>query len=193
MAAEEVHLRVGTFETRVDVTFTFVSEGPARTVLMGFPVGNPQYLESRGDPDLHDFAAWLDGEPLQVRREKGVEPQEPIRGINGQVLSYPQWITFSVPFEANQTRTVRNTYRATNYYNSIGEVASGYILQTGRVWKGPIGSAVITVELDGVLPGQIFGASPTSYRWEGERMVWRLKEFEPERDIVVRFRRWPGV
>lgn len=196
MASEEVRLKVSPQNTWVDVTFTFVNDGPAREVLVGFPVGSPGGDELRGDLELHDFRAWVDGEAVTAERRDGVHPQEPLVDEHGRALTYPAWFTWTIPFESGQQRTVRNTYRATNYHNSSDEAATGYILRTGRVWRGPIGKARIVVELDGILPGQLSGVFPTSYYWQGERMVWEFLDFEPERDITLRFRMrpevWPG-
>lgn len=185
MVAEAVDLRVRSRRTEVEVSFTFRNEGPAREVLMGFPVGSPYREEGRGDPELHEFAAWVDGEPLDVRREKGVAALASAVDEAGRPLDYPEWLTFSVPFGEGETRTVKNRYWASNYYNSIGMISTGYILRTGRVWKGPIGSAVVSVYLDGVAPHQIISARPAAFRWEDDRLVWRLKEFEPDEDVTI--------
>lgn len=140
---------------------------------MGFPVDRAdRQQENRGDPELHDFRTWVDGSPVTVQREGG-------------------WITWSVPFEAGQTRTVRNSYWAGNYHNSVGMVSTGYILKTGATWKGPIGEAVIIAEFQSIWPGQVDGALPSTYRWEGDRMVWRMREFEPDRDVVIWLRTRP--
>jgi hypothetical protein len=186
MAAEEVHLKVGVERTQVDVTFTFVNDGPAREILMGFPVGTPEG-EHQGDPELHDFSAWVDGRRMAVKQEPQTAKGPAVVNSLGDALRYPAWITWSVPFAAGQTRTVRNTYWGANTHWSNGEVAAGYILRTGATWKGAIGSAVITAELDGILPGQLFGISPTTFRWEGEKLVWRFQDLEPNQDIRLRF------
>lgn len=152
---------------------------------MGFPVSYPDFMMNRGDPELHDFAAWVDGVPVAVRREKSGEPVEPLTDSGGRLLRYPEWITWTVPFEAGQTRTVRSTYWGRNYDSAVGTAATGYILRSGAGWKGPIGEAVIIAQFDeAIFPGQI-RAFPASYRWEGERMVWRMRDFEPERDISI--------
>lgn len=191
MVAEAADLRVRSRRTEVEVTFTFRNEGPARDLLMGFPVGSPYGNEGRGDPELHEFGAWVDNKPLAVRREKGVTAMAAAVDEAGRPLEYPEWLTFSIPFGEGETRTVRNRYWASNYYNSIGQISTGYILRTGQVWKGPIGSAVVSVHLEGVTPDQILSARPASFRWEGERMVWRLSEFEPDEDVVIRWETRP--
>lgn len=83
-----------------------------------------------------------------------------------------------------------------------------YILRTGRGWDGPIGRCRIEVafkdglSLDNVLPGmrlEISGLPPERTRVpEEERIraaakktkdsiVWELKNFEPDRDVVVAY------
>ncbi len=186
MMAEEVRLKVRPLETLVDVTFTFTNAGAAQDVLMGFPVGRPGNYE-RGDFELHDFQTWVDGKRIPAQREKGSKPVETPAGEDHHNLDYPEWYTWTVKFDAGETHTVRNTYRAVNFHTSNGFASTGYILRTGKVWQDTIGSAVVRVSFDGVLPGEITGVSPASYRWVGEEMVWGFKDFEPNRDVQLVF------
>lgn len=177
MVAEKVILALDGKRTQADLTFTFTNDGPARTVLMGFPMGkNP--TERAGDLELHDFKTWVDGEPVEVKRETGGPPP------TGGNVEYPAWMTWPVSFGEGQTRVVRNTYWGSHRFYSNGDIWAGYILKTGSVWKGPIGHAVIRVRPD-FLPVDLAQLSPADYRWEGDELVWEWRDFEPEADIDV--------
>ncbi|MFZ5633808.1 MAG: protease complex subunit PrcB family protein, partial [Bacillota bacterium] len=103
------------------------------------------------------------------------------------------WWTWEVPFEAGETREVRNTYWVKNHYWSNGQVLAGYILTTGSYWKGPIGKARVVFRFEGVLPGDLVQIFPETYRFEGNDLVWEWTGLEPQEDIEIIFntRRWP--
>jgi hypothetical protein len=185
MTGEVVKIKLGQKFTRVDAVFTFHNSGAAAEVLMGFPEAPPRADgESEGDDTaLHDFEAFVDGEKVAVEKRTGLAPEN-----GAKELSYPAWHTFTVPFEAGQTREVRNTYRVKNGYSSEGTIRSGYILTTGSVWKGSIGLVRVTVEPDGVLPYNLQGVSPAGYRFAGDSLVWEWKNFEPDRNIEIMFK-----
>ncbi|RJQ28504.1 MAG: copper amine oxidase N-terminal domain-containing protein [Peptococcaceae bacterium] len=186
MTGEEVKIRLGREFTRVDAVFTFHNSGAAAEVLMGFPEATSQAdggSEWSGDTTLHDFEAFVDGEKAAVERRAGLSPEN-----GAKELSYPAWHTFTVPFEAGQTREVRNTYRVKNGYSSEGTIRSGYILTTGSVWKGSIGLVRVTVEPDGVLPYNLQGVSPAGYGFAGDNLVWEWKNCEPDRNIEIMFK-----
>ena len=130
MAAEHVDA-----EIRGDqawVTCIFTNTGPATERLMGFP----QALE--GDsPELLDFRAFVDQNEVSVTFRPNAQPQ-------GE-WDYAGWHTFTVPFAAGQTRTVRNTYQGRLTWESNGARLFEYVLHTGAAWQGPIGQADITV------------------------------------------------
>ncbi|HWI64610.1 MAG TPA: hypothetical protein VNT75_22495, partial [Symbiobacteriaceae bacterium] len=127
MEAEEVLLRIDPERTAVSLSFTFANSGPAKQVLMGFPL--QQTFEGRGHPELNEFTTRVDGTAVPVVTEKASAGE------------YPGWITWPVAFGANQTVTVTNSYWGTNTYWSNGDTLAGYILKTGAVWNGTIGRA----------------------------------------------------
>ncbi|MHB9146319.1 MAG: hypothetical protein ACYC5Y_13410 [Symbiobacteriia bacterium] len=182
MADETVVLTLDEMRTLADLTFTFTNDGPARTILMGFPVGKRSDMQDEADLgndlELHDFKAWVDGAPVEVKRETG----GPSPGGSGS--EYAAWITWPVSFAAGETRVVRNTYWGSDSAWSNGDVRVGYILKTGAAWKGPIGHAVIRVRPN-FLPVDPFRVYPTDYRWDGNDLVWEWRNFEPRADIEV--------
>ncbi|MFA5034065.1 MAG: DUF4424 family protein, partial [bacterium] len=68
-----------------------------------------------------------------------------------------------------------------------------YILETGAGWKGPIGKANITIDLNKCYKkGDIFSIVPEDYILTKDgKIKWELKNFEPDEDIQVIIQ--PGV
>jgi hypothetical protein len=195
-----------------DCTFRFrnVSDAPA-DVLVGFPdtwVEDDwrwEYYEDQKAPPLHairGFEAWVDG------RQVAVASKDPDAAMEKDWPKISRVLTWTVHFEPGQTREVRNRYRfgGGQDTNNTGDGLDriDYILRTGALWKGPIGSAEIRV-----YPGRDWrpgpslkcyeGAwinltwrhavlAPCGYRWEAAPepcFVWNLKDFTPKEDIQV--------
>lgn len=169
----------------VDVTFTFHNAGGPTRVLMGFPADAKRHEEDRAefgdDWTLHDFAAYVDGQPVPARQEKGIQPE-----WGRSNLDFPAWWTFTVDFAAGQTRTVRNTFWVKNLFWSNGHVRTGYILTTGAVWAGRIERAIVTVDLGEIPPHRIEKATPDGYRFASDHvLIWEFRDFEPAEDVEV--------
>ncbi|MBI2874472.1 MAG: hypothetical protein HYY09_05255, partial [Firmicutes bacterium] len=185
MVGERVLLTVSPRRTEVEAEFIFWNDGPKTEVLMGFPEPSPdpEREEFRDDFRLHDFRALVDGETAPVTPEPGLTA-----GEGAGPMDYPLWHTFNVQFPAGRVRKVINTYWVKNNLWSNGEEASGYILVTGASWKGSIGEAEVRLKLaGGIRPYHLLSAGPTSYRFEGEDLVWLWKDLEPERNIRITF------
>lgn len=186
MVEETVTLTlVGVYRTKVDATFVFRNDGPAKTVLMGFPEGlpDPQRDHFGDDLGLHDFKTWIDGRPIPVKREKGW----PGGQDDGSASQYPYWWTWELPFAARETRVVRNSYWVKNHYWSNGTVLTGYILETGASWKGAVGRVKVALDLGPVLPFQLEQVKPAGYRFEDGKLVWEWSGLEPKQNIEVLF------
>ncbi len=178
MVAEWVQAEVGAWSAQVTCVFTFTNAGPATTVLMGFPEARD--YSGRGDPSLHDFRAFVDGQEVAT----DFRPQAEAQGYS----NYAGWHTFSVSFAADQTRVVSNSYRGGNSYTSNGEHSFSYILQTGSTWAGPIGQADIVVRWSRqreVALNTIF-AYPKGSIQEGYELHWTFRNFEPTSDHDIR-------
>ncbi len=195
MVSEEVTVTVSAGRSRVDCGFTFKNTGTATRVLMGFPeMKPPPDREGFGDDTaLHDFRTFVDGVELPVKKEKGGarEDKKAVEAAD----RYPFWWTWEVPFEAGETREVRNTYWVKNHQWSNGQVLAGYILTTGSYWKGPIGRARVVFRFEDVLPYDLERVFPGTYHFEGNDLVWEWTDLEPQGDIEIIFntRRWPEI
>jgi len=150
--------------TDADCTFVFKNEGPACAVRIGFPDRTRGAFEETfargGSGDiphptfqaLLNFKSWVDGVPVKTTVELSSDPT-----VKGATYG-GSWHVKVVNFKANQTLTIRDTYRQPQ---SGGISSSGtqglylnqvqYIMSTGASWKGSIGSAEVDVHLPGVI------------------------------------------
>jgi hypothetical protein len=157
----------------VHARFWFRNEGKAVTQKMGFPLGREQ-LSGFGYFDS-GFTVTADGVTVTTT------PFDDQKQTGGTALTYAMWRTFEIPFAAGQTRLVDVTYRI---YPRGGFFL--YVLQTGRLWKGPIGDLSIDVDFgrDPVFP-DLLSVQPAGYRVMGNHLVWHFTNEEPEQDIEI--------
>jgi hypothetical protein len=185
MVSEEIVIDMD--RNTVECTFEFRNTGEERDVLMGFPGKLREELGSSFSDDvslsLDNFKAFVNGEELPVKREKGIQPEI-------GMPDYSEWFTFTVPFKEGETLTVRNTYNYVPSYNSIGDVMTGYVLQTGATWKGKIGKARVEFKLGSIQPWQIEQLKPGGFKFERNSVVWERKNIEPSYDLQVIYNTW---
>jgi hypothetical protein len=158
----------------VHARFWFRNEGKAVTQQMGFPLAREELSGFRGFGE--DFAVTVDG--AAVKAESLNSEQE---ATNGSELAYSMWNTFKVQFAAGQTRLLDVTYKVLpqgGYFL--------YVLQTGRLWKGPIGDLTIDANfgLTAEFP-DLLSVRPAGYRTQGNHILWHLVNYEPEQDIEI--------
>jgi hypothetical protein len=208
MDEEDLEIRqvgpaVGTYVQgwAVKVTYRFrnTADAPVR-IRMGFPercVAGPEDIDADPwvcrEPSIRNFTVVVDGKPVKATvkaARKGSDGEAgPLPGVVFQRVH-----TFPVEFGPGQTRTVVHTYdlrpSIIAAYTSVME----YILQTGRLWQGPIRRLDIrmavwdrfesmTVQGEGV-------PAPTKGQ-DGEWTVWswRLTDVEPTFDLELHFER----
>ena len=128
----------------VNVRYSFANPGAASDLLIGFPEMRGRVVQHNCtypcEPDrvtthatIEAFAADAGGRALAVRTLPGTE-------------DYARWFVFNVAFPSGET-SLRNLYVAhpgsttiaTNTSSSLAYSAE-YILHTGSLWAGPIGS-----------------------------------------------------
>mgnify|MGYP000481936890 CR=1 FL=1 len=162
----------------VDCTFVLHNTGKATRVLIGFPEsgGGEIVVPKMG---FQYFRSYVDGKRVQVR----VQEQRSESGPDG----YFRWYLKRVRFGAGQTRVIRNVYRAPLGSVSTGHDFFDYILTTGASWKGKIGRSDIIVELSGLDHVVDLDIRPAGYRRVGNRIVWRLENYEPKENIDIIF------
>jgi hypothetical protein len=157
----------------VHARFWFRNEGRAVTQKMGFPLGR-EVLSGFGYWDS-GFTVKADGAAVTTT------PFDDQKSTAGNALTYTMWRTFEVPFATGQTRLVDVTYKIRprdGYFL--------YVLQTGRLWKGPIGDLTIDVNF-GRAPAfpDLLSVQPAGYRTQGNHILWHFTNEEPEQDIEI--------
>lgn len=195
-----------------DCSFTFqnTSEAPA-DVLMGFPdtwVQDSWRWELYGDREVPKSHAIRDFETQVDGTAAAVVPKEPDQAMLKTWPDISRVLCWEVHFEPGQTRVVKNRYRfgGVRTVNNSGDnyTRLEYILRTGALWNGPIGSAEIRVYPGGEwrLGSAVLGMSdefvtllwnhavlaPCGFEVEREPelcFVWRMKDLVPKKDIQV--------
>lgn len=119
------------FQVTADLHFR--NDGPeAVTLQLGFPARARGDWE--GDPVVHDFAVWVDGQPAAVHR---VEV--------GPATSQEDWweevFLFEARFPARADVQILHSYRLTQGVDVMGTRFTEYVLRTGRGWAGRVGEA----------------------------------------------------
>lgn len=166
--------QVGNGPVDVHARFWFRNEGKAVTQQMGFPLGREL---------LSGFGIW--GSQFKVTMDgaavKTLNFDEKKNTAGNSELAYDQWNTFEIPFAAGQSRLIDVTYTILprgGYFL--------YVLQTGRLWKGPIGDLTIDVNLgrEAVFP-DLLSVQPAGYHTQGDHILWHFTNYEPEQDIEI--------
>jgi hypothetical protein len=171
LEAEYVHAWVGESTARVEAVFFLHNDGPATTVMMGFP------NESGGADVEHivgfsEFSSFVDGDSVGTT----IRPDS-LHQVYGD---YRCWYTKSVSFDSNQRRCIRDTYSAELGHSVPTYRWFQYILWSGATWAGPIGVAdiVVTVEAPGISLDSL-SVEPKGYRRSGKELRWHFVNFEP--------------
>lgn len=60
-----------------------------------------------------------------------------------------------------------------------------YVTTSGRTWGGPIGDAVISMEVDPELPPHLFIPDPKATEVREGRVVWRFKDWTPRGELSI--------
>lgn len=151
MAREDVEIVIEGGKAKVRAKFTFKNHGAATKVRMGFPDTDAreqsgESTQSRRRPYLNDFRSWVDGNRVAT---------ETVQALG----SFGLWHAKTVAFGRNQTRTVTVAYWTELGNQYVGEIgkkptraafssACSYVMSTGASWRGPIGYARVTVQLN---------------------------------------------
>lgn len=189
MESEEI--TVDLEKNSVECIFVFHNTGESKNIYMGFPGKLDKSMGGELTEDLNlelgHFKTFVKGKALPVIREKSVQP------YNAETLDvsrYSEWFTFTVPFKADERVTVRNTYDFRPSYVSTGDVFTGYVLKTGALWKGSIGSAKVTFKLGKIQPYQVERLQPGGFKFIDNNLIWERNNFEPGYDLNLDYNTW---
>ena len=185
MNSEEVNIKpilTNGFITKIEVEciFHFVNTGNEAEVTVGFP--NLYYDgvdQDRSRGTINDFKCFVDNQPCMVQIKTGV--QNPVY----PKMVYPEVFIWKVHFAEGQHRFIKNTYNFRGSGTSDGNVYINYILKTGALWKGSIGSAIISIDIKGLDKDFITIVKPKGGKITGDKIRWILTNFEPKDDLEV--------
>jgi Domain of unknown function (DUF4424) len=200
MSAETVRITLLEDSARIEASFTLANTSTEKEELeVGFPRA-VQPAESRWHPkeglkvgrwgpaSLREFSAKVDGVEVKAEPKPGLGKQE-----------YNGWLCWPMTFEANQKRHVEVRYVADTRDDNYSEPSAlqnrqvTYILKTGAGWKGNIGEAVIILNMEGKSPDHILRVAPEVAEKDKSCWTWRMKDFEPNADILIQYRVYSGA
>ena len=170
--------------THVDATFQMRNQGTeAEELEVWFPLTTgAEYGEHAPYPgQAENFAAWVDGEPVEVEEAPGRD----LLGIRDEV----PWAKWPVAFPAGEDVELRVTYD-THPVEWGGWAVGYYILETGAGWHGPIGEGTVTfrlpyevaplnVQLAEIREAYTGPERPFEITVEGTDVTWRFTDLEP--------------
>jgi hypothetical protein len=178
MVRESVRMDIYPSYYAVDATFLFRNEGPATTVMMGFPEsgsGDIRAEDYKRKTGFLRFATWVEGKQTPAQREPA-ELHE---------MHYKAYWVKQVAFSRGQQRTVRVQYRSRAGEVSNGERFGGYSF-TGGNWKGAVDESSLMADLH--LPGTwlVWQYKPTLER-QGNRFILTRRNWQAEGSVSVTY------
>ena len=188
MIAEEVILDLTERDIiHVSCLFVVVNEGPADTLLLGFPDYWPSLDEASngafGPSAIHDLVVMVDGISVATKAVPVSEASTMIGAEAGRRASYNQAHVWTCTFSPGQTRVLRTEYSHVFSTSSSARQVVRYVLKTGASWAGPIGQVVVRVK-----PGDLRVKNtgyPSEWEFTGTEYVWSVSDLEPTRDIAI--------
>ncbi|MHC9542656.1 MAG: DUF4424 family protein [Vulcanimicrobiota bacterium] len=181
-----------------DYTFRNTSTQPV-TVKAGFPIapGWPNRIATL--KEFEKFRVTVDGKAIEVNKEE-VSENVP---ADSSKFHYSHYYTWNMTFKAGEKRKMTNSY-VQRLSSGEGAAFFGYVLSTGASWKGAIKELDVTARFP---PHSIISSKPfendrfrgftNSYLdvhhiisiagppgpvIEGNRLTWKLKDYEPTDD-----------
>lgn len=189
MVAEEVVFDLTNPEVvRVACLFVVVNEGPADTLLLGFPDYWPSEDDvsqlADGRSAIRDLVVMVDGVPVTTTAVPAAEAPT-ILGDRTPGVAWNVAHVWPCAFAPGQVRVLRTEY--SHVYSMMVGVSHvlNYVLRTGASWAGPIGKVVARI-----VPGELrIKERYSPQRWErvGAEYVWTAADLEPTEDI------WAGL
>ncbi|HVP36255.1 MAG TPA: hypothetical protein VMT04_04605 [Terriglobales bacterium] len=182
MVAETVLVQPGKNGWDANCVFILRNTGEATEVQIGFPDmtdEGPGADTTKGT--IQNFGCFVDGKEVVVEHRAGIpNPIDPN-------LRYPFAFVWSTSFERGQIRRVVNTYVFKGVLISDGSHQLIYMLRTGSLWKGKIGNAFIQFDMGKFNPKLFYSIEPPGYAIKKNKIVWKLADFEPKRNIIIFF------
>lgn len=222
MRDESIAIEATGREYAVEVEYTFVNEGRAQTVFMAFPnfedptavIPIQDFRAFDGEKPLHVFTIEGDSGPLTLGRELEWGREFDTGPAPDGIGPRRRYECFRTTFAKGETKRIRNTYSQHmlfDYDHDMTHYHVYYVLRTGALWKGPIGSVRVSIELPkGALSRNLLVAraehycsdwvpffgwcvldslavSPGGYAVDGDRITMAFADLEPDFDISIRY------
>lgn len=172
MRREEVDVYLFPRLAVVEARFELDNHGQALELEVGFPclpAADPFVARAAA---LRSFGVRVDRRELKVVRRAHDNPE------------FPAWYVWTQVFAPNQRVVVEVRYWVPlEAYAGVSCAPFVYVLRTGRFWQGSIGEAIVRVHAQLVSPKAILATTPAGYAWEGETLVWRFADLDPEHDV----------
>lgn len=176
LVAEHIHARIHRKYADVECVFFLQNNGPATTVLMGFPDISGGAVGRQSDGRHFDFfESFVDGKKMDV---SCVGPYEEIAG-------YRFWWVKEVDFAEGEVRIVRDIYRGGLGSNTAGEMYFQYVLHTGSSWAGTIGSISVVFTFVDFEAHLVTSIGPIGYEKGKTEIRWAFHDYEPDPDYEV--------
>lgn len=165
----------------VDATFDMTNSGPTTQMLVGFPnfAGSALPTSDTYSPvmftpaNITNFRAWTDTANFVPTTR---------RVATGQ-YGGSDWLVWNMSYPRGTTRVhvsyeqILGVQSDSPWYHPIEHMS--YVLRTGALWAGTIGSARVT--FDAVNGGAFVGAEQTVQSTE-THLVWQFSDFKPTFD-----------
>lgn len=158
----------------VEATFWLHNEGERTGILVGFPCFGKQTFTEPHDGGLLDFAAFVEGKPVEILSRK----------LENEY--YPAWYVWTQVFPEHAVSCLKVRYYTVLFdYAHVSRIPFTYVLRTGRFWKGRIGKACITVHAKGIPFTAIQEATPSGFvmNFQQKTLSWLFEDFDPKNDI----------
>ncbi|HVF10253.1 MAG TPA: stalk domain-containing protein [Abditibacteriaceae bacterium] len=175
----------------VKARFVLRNEGPATTVLIGFPeegyhAQDYEFIIPATYKTYFSASRYLvDGKPVSFAR---------FRPKTQPNYGYRIWWVSRVRFAKGQTRVVANHYHGHSGQSSWRTYKDwfDYILTTGASWQGPIGSTRIVCNIAGLRQYKFSNLhfEPAGYKRTANDVIWTFHNREPLKNIHVQW--FPG-
>jgi len=180
LVREFVRVRLDPRQASTVVQFEFRNEGPAQVVTMGFP---EQVIYARASYER--FRVEVDGRPAPAKPTRWVE--------TSSQTEWTRWWVHRVRFARAERRIVRVSYHERPARDDDGSYNYGYLLGSGRAWKGPIGRVDVVIRLEDLPAGASVYAEPAPGARRGDVLAWRFENFEPDPDFRLDATVWPYI
>ncbi|MBK8166448.1 MAG: DUF4424 family protein [bacterium] len=188
MVAEEVVFDLRTPDViRVSCLFVVVNEGPADTLLLGFPDYWPDADDDSPRPGvvsaIEDLVVTVDGRPVDTTALPAKDAPTAIGTGDQWCVPYNVAHVWNCSFAPGQTRVLRTEYSHGYSGSTSSSYNVSYVLRTGASWAGSIGAVVLRL-----IPGQMSLKDawyPPEWHDTGTEFVWAATDLEPDCDIEV--------